>query len=349
LCLTQPFPLIYFCLYSHFVVGAGTANETLTTCSVGASKNVIYGWAPGSKPLLLPDNVGIAVGNVDGGFNTFTLQIHYNNPNLVANVTDSSGVIFYYSTTLREHQAAVFTTGDPDAGLSGEPVGNGLQEHSFFCPSSCSELALKQEVTVLQSALHMHKSGVRAYNELIRDNQVIRRADVPFFSFAQQGNQAARIEPYTVQPGDAFRTVCQYDATNNELFGKGSQEEMCMAFLLYYPRQTLIDDFGWICLYDIPFPTCSTNHTSRSLSTVSDLERSFGLPIAFSDAAQCQNPVINVTSSPAPVGSPVSIPAGEINETTDATSPTSTSTLSMSAAQVSGLLFGIVNVLSLLA
>jgi hypothetical protein len=333
---------------SHYVVGAGIENDT-STCTDTSLSNIIYGWAAGSQPLLLPENVGILLGSADGGYNRITIQIHYSNPNLVENVTDNSGVIFYYSTIPREHQAAMFLTGDPYTALRGQPVGNGLQEHSFLCPSTCSEYALQQEVTVLQTTLHMHKSGIRAYNEHIRNNEVIHRADAPFFDFAQRGNQAARIEPYTVQPGDSFRTVCQYNATNNELFGPGSQDEMCVSFLFYYPRQSLLDTYGWICMYDIPFPACATNHTTRSLRTVSDLERSFGTPMTLlSDAAQCQNPITN-TSVTQDNAEPTDV-IPDTNETVvvnpnsdDVSSPTVSSTSGATTIPASGWLLGILS------
>jgi len=47
-------------------------------------------------------------------------------------------------------------------------------------------------------------------------------------------------EPIVIQPGDDIQTTCVYrseDRTEMVYFGDGTQEEMCFAFLLYYPKE----------------------------------------------------------------------------------------------------------------
>jgi energy-converting hydrogenase Eha subunit H len=41
------------------------------------------------------------------------MQIHYNNPGLVAGVIDNSGVTVFYTTTLRQYDADVLELADP--------------------------------------------------------------------------------------------------------------------------------------------------------------------------------------------------------------------------------------------
>ena len=99
---------------------------------------------------------------------------------------DSSGVRFYVSDQLRQHEVGMLQIGgkspslsypfpraydispfscivfgtDPFISLFGEPIGDGLSRHTFECPASCSQLALVDEpVTVLREHLHMHKTG----------------------------------------------------------------------------------------------------------------------------------------------------------------------------------------------
>lgn len=55
--------------------------------------------------------------------------------------------------------------------------------------------------------------------------------NVFFFSFDH---------PVVVKPGDELRTTCTYSSQGlgkSTFFGKGTHDEMCFAFLKYYPKQ----------------------------------------------------------------------------------------------------------------
>lgn len=181
--------------------------------------------------------------------------------------------------------------------LYGEPVGDGLTVHEFDCPSSCSSSALDEPVTVLREYLHMHKEGARIVNEQLRDGDVVRFGSIDFWEFEQNGNAAVQQDPFVVQPGDSFRTSCYFNANEDTVFGLSSQEEMCMAFLYYYPRVTVpvpmsdfvesaegTIDFPWMCGYEIGASVCETTYKSDSLSDEQELERAFG-----SKADQCSD------------------------------------------------------------
>ena len=45
----------------------------------------------------------------------------------------------------------------------------------------------------------------------------------------------------TLMPGDAFRTTCQYKTnTADVIFGLGSEQEMCIDFVTFYPAEPLV-------------------------------------------------------------------------------------------------------------
>ena len=71
---------------------------------------VAYVWAPGDLPLSLPDEVGSPLGK--RGFQSFKLQIHYDNPSLDRNKVDNSGVRLYYTDKTREFDLGVLQTGE---------------------------------------------------------------------------------------------------------------------------------------------------------------------------------------------------------------------------------------------
>jgi hypothetical protein len=206
----------------HFIVyGSQNPND----CN---GQEVAFGWAPGDLPSILPSNVGGPLGT--NGFRAFRIQIHYNNPSRVADVLDSSGVRFFWTSQKREYDSGVFQTGDPMINLSGRLVGDGFTAHEFLCRSECSAASLSQPVTVLSESLHMHISGRRMTNEQIRGTEVVRVGTADYFDYEQQGTQNIVQEPFTIEPGDSFRTKCYFES-NGERFGLASQDEMCIAFI----------------------------------------------------------------------------------------------------------------------
>ena len=297
----------------HFLIYGSTDPNSC------GSLEVVYAWAPGTEPMRLPPTVGIPLGT--GGFRALRVQIHYNNPSNDFGVLDSSGVRVFYTRQKREFDLGSFLIGDPLIGLRGEPVGNGLAAHDFMCRSECSAW-LTQPVTVLFESLHMHASGRRMINSQIRDSSVIRAGVADYFDFDQQGSLRVIQEPFVLQPGDAFQTRCYYDSKGGE-FGEGSADEMCIAFLFYYPRQMILDRFSYTCGYDYPFPACSTDWTHEDLTSAADLDRSFGpAPTVCPQAPPPKRPpapveatATPVTPSPTPV-TPSPTPSGSSSKST---------------------------------
>ncbi len=229
----------------------------------------------------MPENVGIPLFGPGSQFRSISIQIHCNNPNKVPNLLDSSGMRLYYTVTPREIEAAWISIGDPLDQLSGVAIGDGLTQYSFTCGGDCSSFVLAdgEPVTVIAEGLHMHQTGVRMTNELIRDGEVVNFAAVDVYEFEQQGTFMVPQRDYQILPGDSFRTTCYYrDAT---AFGLSSQEEMCVAFLLYYPAKQLdFGDFGvfpWYCITGIEeLPVCKEELEFMSLTSEEGLGRMFG-------------------------------------------------------------------------
>jgi Copper type II ascorbate-dependent monooxygenase, N-terminal domain/DOMON domain/Copper type II ascorbate-dependent monooxygenase, C-terminal domain len=241
---------------------------------------ITYVWAPGEEGVAFPDFLGVPLFG-DDGFQAFEVEIHYNNPTLDAGIVDNSGVRFFWTSEPREQEIGIMTVGDPLIGAFGQPVGDGLSMHQFECPGSCSTLA-GQEVTVLREYLHMHEVGLRMTNEIIRNGDVVHKAAVEYWEFDQNGNAAVQQGSFVIQPGDGFRTTCYYeDPDGTRSFGLASAEEMCMAFMYYYPRKKF--DLGndmslsWFCGYDMFFPQCNSTYESRSLDSKEEINREYAI------------------------------------------------------------------------
>jgi Copper type II ascorbate-dependent monooxygenase, N-terminal domain/DOMON domain/Copper type II ascorbate-dependent monooxygenase, C-terminal domain len=280
----------------HFgLIGSGLPFNSSLSCKEFPGIEGAYGWAPGEVPLNLPSNVGSPLGS--NGFQSFSMQVHYDNPDGVSGMIDDSGVRMYYTSKKRQYDMGYFVNSDNGAlqGSLASPNG-GLSEHVLDCPSSCSSSYVTEPLTAFREQLHMHASGASMVNVQIRNGEVIRQGQVEYWDFRQQGNYAIPQESFTILPGDSFRTVCNYNALNNETWGDGSENEMCISTIYYYPRQVFKSEFG-----DVAFscgigmgailPACEASYETAPFQEERQLGRVFGTPSTTCGAA-------NVTSKP---------------------------------------------------
>jgi dopamine beta-monooxygenase len=291
----------------HFVLYAMSLpwNASMS-CDDYPGVEIAYVWAPGDIPLSLPSYLGGPLGLT--GFQSYRLQVHYDNPDGTPNMTDDSGIRVYYTSKKRQFDLGVFSTGDPNVALAGEVVSvdGGLAQHIFDCSGSCSS-NLSAPVTVIREHLHMHAAGVSMVNDQIRNGRVIHQGSVQYWDFNQQGNLAVQQPPFEIQPGDAFRTVCNYDTNENETWGFGSDNEMCMAFLYYYPRHVVPSQYGdlpFMCGVDMEdiLPDCvATHEITPDFAESRQLGREFGATSNTCDSPTTSQP--NGPSGPSNSGS----------------------------------------------
>jgi Copper type II ascorbate-dependent monooxygenase, N-terminal domain/DOMON domain/Copper type II ascorbate-dependent monooxygenase, C-terminal domain len=164
-------------------------NESRSCMSsdTGSYDFLIYEWAPGAFPLILPPDVGITFGPNNNAVQSFRLDIHYNNPSLQSGITDSGGLRIYYKRTPPVQEAGIAVIGDPYTKLKGIPLYPGTSRFDFDCSEQCSSLVLDEPVTVITEFFHMHARGSAAAQYHIRNGEVIRQANVNFFDFDQAG------------------------------------------------------------------------------------------------------------------------------------------------------------------
>jgi len=206
---------------------------------------------------------------------------------------DNSGVRLYFTTDVRPIEVGITETEDPFVALRDTFINEeGLTQYQFECPGSCTQSNMDSLVTVIREFLHMHANGVAATNELIRDGDVVHRGEIQYFDFEQQGNMAVQQQPYQVQPGDGFRTSCTFQTTNETQFGLASQQEMCMAFIMYYPRVPSANGtfYPWTFAVDLPsedFLGEGCEATGWNVTQVSweTMDRTFGASMSNCPAA----------------------------------------------------------------
>ena len=254
----------------------------------------LYGWAPGVPPFNPPDFLGYAFGkdNLAG----VEVQIHYNNPGLEQGHIDNSGVIIYWTSALREYDIGTIALADPATQLRGNRVSdNGLSKHTFGCPSSCTRMALsglQEPITVFQEVYHMHASGRRAETTIFRDGQPIRESSVDFFDYDQNGfMDASQESTYKILPGDSFTSSFFFENPDtSQQFGLGSQDEMAITSLRYYPQQKLLGIIDIMCAYNIPIPSCHATYNHTDLVNETELKRPFGAVPKMTNDPVCTAP-----------------------------------------------------------
>jgi len=233
-----------------------------------------YGWAPGAGPIMFPSEVGFPVGK--NGYKSFRIVFHFDNPRLESGLRDNSGFRLYYTSQARQHVAGVLRLGDPNTLLKGRLLGNGWSEHQFDCPSSCTQsMFFDDNVTVFGEFFHMHRKGRRFVNRLFREgsDSAVHESFVDFFDFSQAGAYLIQQHPYIIQRADSFKTTCFFQADDKAAFGYGSGDEMCIAYLFYFPRQDVpLDSCGAL----LPFHRCRAQHSSVILENDRYLSRMFG-------------------------------------------------------------------------
>ncbi|KAM6954075.1 DBH-like monooxygenase protein 2 homolog [Aplochiton taeniatus] len=204
--------------------------------------NVVAAWAIGGGAFELPENAGIPIG--DGSNDVFyRLEMHYNNPSKEAGRTDSSGLRLYHTAKLREHDAGVLTVGLIVAMGGGYVIPPKAEAfHAYgMCNTSHFSQVLNAPVPDLQAfsvALHTHLAGRKVRAGLYRNGKQVNFLGVEEnydFEFQQTMNLGSIT---TIRPGDEIVVECTYSTVNRTgvtTLGLSTTDEMCLAFIIYYP------------------------------------------------------------------------------------------------------------------
>ena len=196
-------------------------------------------WAPGGENLVMPDEAGL---ELDAG--SYILEIHYNNSAHHADALDRSGIAMCTTDEPRQYKAGSLTLGThqifvPPFVENYPAMGRCGAERTALWP---------EEVRVAFSAPHMHQRG-RAFNTTITrldaaSGSLVQETlvDVPEFDFYQHKGYVSD-PPFVMKRGDEIHTTCRYDNPDPfpVLFGEGTDDEMCLNFMLVYPIDDILD------------------------------------------------------------------------------------------------------------
>ena len=192
-------------------------------------------WVPGNDHFALPSIAGFSL--VTARY--LTLEWHYDNPTRQVGYTDNSGLEILLDDA-RPEEAAVLTIGDPliwhdDTILPGQDFS---VQHN--CLTQCTD-QMQGDFTLYQVQHHMHQIGAKARMSQRRNHAFLKDISrVEFYNFDYQVSHPPDT-PSVLRKGDTLHYTCSFHNHRSMAaqFGLGSEDEMCMAFLVGWPAKNV--------------------------------------------------------------------------------------------------------------
>ncbi|KAK3506741.1 hypothetical protein QTP70_021776 [Hemibagrus guttatus] len=214
--------------------------DSFITC-----QTVIFAWAIGGEGFTYPPHAGMSIGTASDPVYVL-MEVHYDNPSLQRRIVDSSGLRLFYTPKLRTYDAGVIETGVWVSLYHMLPPGMQDYVTEGHCMQECLQESLESDmpsgIQVFAVLLHAHLAG-----RAIRTRHFRHQVELPplssdhQFDFNFQEFQPLNPERQLL-PGDSLITECIYNTkgrTNMTWGGLSTRDEMCLSYLLYYPRINL--------------------------------------------------------------------------------------------------------------
>ncbi|XP_060066831.1 DBH-like monooxygenase protein 1 [Ylistrum balloti] len=199
-------------------------------------------WAVGGKTFYYPPDVGFSLGT-DADPDFFIMETHYDNPLARSDIVDSSGIRITMTPTLRTHDAGLFLFGMSVSSMHVIPPMETDFLSKVICSSKLLEKAIPAEgIKAFAILQHSHLLGKEMATRLYRNGSELKPLAVDkHYDFNYQDMRYLS-EERTIYPTDTLELNCVYDSShkrNITLGGLSTHDEMCEAFILYYPRMPI--------------------------------------------------------------------------------------------------------------
>ncbi|XP_025962062.2 DBH-like monooxygenase protein 2 [Dromaius novaehollandiae] len=211
---------------------------------------VLVGWAVGGESYQFPDEAAFSIGTpLDPQY--IRLEIHYSNSDLLPGLIDSSGVRIYYTPELRKYDVGTLQTGIFIFPVHFIPPGaESYRSYGLCNTSQFDEMngTPVPELHVFAYLLHTHLSGrgVKAAQYRNGEQLGIICEDNKYDFTLQEIRDMKEI--LTIKPGDEILVECRFqtlDRSGITFGGPSTMNEMCLAFLFYYPRNNISSCMGY--------------------------------------------------------------------------------------------------------
>ncbi|XP_078722329.1 putative DBH-like monooxygenase protein 2 [Lampetra fluviatilis] len=209
--------------------------------------SVLAAWAVGGETFDYPVDAGYSLG-LDADPKVVMLEIHYNNPQMVSGVRDSSGLRLYYTPNLRKYDTGILETGIlPNIYHFIPPnttsyTSYGICNTGSFVTANSNDTLQGQvsgTMNVFATMLHSHLAGIAIQVRHFRNGSQIGNLgrDMSYDFGLQETRYLNNLT--AVLPGDQVVTECTYRTTTRNVTttgGLSTMNEMCLSFLFYYPK-----------------------------------------------------------------------------------------------------------------
>uniref|UniRef100_A0A8C0GQE9 DOMON domain-containing protein n=1 Tax=Chelonoidis abingdonii TaxID=106734 RepID=A0A8C0GQE9_CHEAB len=221
------------------------ANPDFALCS-----QVVAGWAVGGGSYQFPNEAAISIGTpMDPQY--IRLEIHYSNFDLIPGLIDNSGIRLYYTLDLRPYDMGVLQTGVFTFPVHFIPPGADTYKSYGLCKSSqFNEMngTPVPDLKVFGFLLHTHLAGRGLKVVQYRKGEQVRIiCEDNKYDFSLQETRDLK-EVITIKVGDEILVECNFqtlDRTEITFGGPSTLNEMCLAFLFYYPRNNISSCMGY--------------------------------------------------------------------------------------------------------
>nr|XP_042896022.1 DBH-like monooxygenase protein 1 isoform X2 [Parasteatoda tepidariorum] len=201
-------------------------------------ESIYAAWGIGGLDLVMPEKAGLPLGDKPNLY--FVLEIHYDNSEFRSGVVDESGFRVYYTPNLRRYDAMTLMIGASVDPCIVVPPGRRKFTIAGHANPQCLGPAIPAEgIRVFAVFLHSHLLGRQMKLRHFRNSvELPHIASDLKYDFNYQDYRYLP-EEITVKSGDHLTVECTYDSTGRNMTtfgGLGTGQEMCLAFVLYYPR-----------------------------------------------------------------------------------------------------------------
>lgn len=209
-------------------------NECFMTRPEGCD-DIIAMWAVGSNGLCYHPNAGFRIGKT--GYQKMYMEMHWNNPMQMDSYTDGSGLILHLTPNLKPYDAGMIMIGQSHLII---PPGREKYTVNGTCSSECTQKRITDSIYIVGALNHMHYLGSSALSQMITsENKVIELARDDHYSY-DSPMYYIYDEPLLMEGGSELQLFCDFKSTSRSrttFSGQSTSDEMCYAFLMYYPKQ----------------------------------------------------------------------------------------------------------------
>ncbi|XP_053150205.1 DBH-like monooxygenase protein 2 isoform X1 [Hemicordylus capensis] len=211
---------------------------------------IVVGWAVGGGSYMFPDETGVSIGTpLDAQW--IRLEVHYSNFDLIPNLIDNSGIRLYYTPELRPYDMGVLQTGVFTFPIHFLPPG----ADSFNSYGVCNTSQFHEmngtpvpDMNVFGFLLHTHLAGRGVRGVHYRNGKQLGiLCEDNKYDFNLQETRGLK-NVIVFKPGDEFLVECRYQTLDRRELtfgGPSTLNEMCLAFLFYYPRNNISSCMGY--------------------------------------------------------------------------------------------------------